>query len=73
MQYAIDTLEIQIAHLKETKRKMETSIFTDDDSRGGHFPSWLDIDREIKELELAVSVLKEYDIAHPKTPPEIYE
>lgn len=58
MDYAIKTLEIKIAELRQALRKYDQTILTYEDSRGGHFPDFNGMRVHIDELEHAIEVLK---------------
>jgi hypothetical protein len=65
MKYAITTLEIEIARIESALRKARSTTFSYDDSQGGHMPSFMELERDIRILKRAIEVLNEWNDANP--------
>ncbi len=55
MQYAIETLEIELARLRQALRIAKTTVFS---SNAGIFPNISEMETHIQELETAIRLLE---------------
>lgn len=63
MDYAVTTLEIEIARLERAIRKSESATLKD--SRAGRYPDTVELRRQIKELQKAREVLLQWARENP--------
>ena len=64
MNYAIHTLEIEIARLRVAERKVEETVFIQDSEHQGYRPDFEDFDTKISQLKGAIKVLREAQKVH---------
>lgn len=60
MNYAIQTLEIEIAHLREARRRAYITPFKPEEMDAGHFPDFEELDRLIFQLTKAIEILNQH-------------
>jgi uncharacterized NAD(P)/FAD-binding protein YdhS len=60
MEYATQTLEIEIARLRKALREFHSSSFTYEDVNDGFLADFRSMESNIKELERAIEILEDH-------------
>jgi hypothetical protein len=65
MEYAIQTLEIEIARIRQALRIASSTTKSYEDGRGGSTIDYMGLEAEIRILEKAIEVIKQWEIDNP--------